>query len=75
MKVFHPCYDNVTGHFQGLYESIGYIFNRHMGSVHLTPISISKNTFEVYGGPFDPSKLDYDNPDKDKMTHADVKML
>ena len=46
-----------------------------MGSLHLTPISISKNTFEVYGGPFDPSKLDCDNPDKDKMTHTDVKML
>ena len=147
MKIFRPCYDNVTGHFQGLYESLGYIMvrgeadehflgygyskqnsemlhsfhkkcmpnsfsgtffnrhkiqhksgalqtnfsqiyyflpsitdrleeiNRHMGSVNLLPIDISEDTFEVDGIPFDPSKLDYDNPDKEKMTQTIVKML
>ena len=37
-----------------------------MGSVNLLPIDISEDTFEVDGIPFDPSKLDYDNPDKEK---------
>ena len=23
--MFCPCYDNITGHFQGLYETLGYI--------------------------------------------------
>ena len=49
--------------------------NRHMGSVNLLPIDIPEETFEVDGIPFDPSKLDYDNPDKEKMTQAVVKML
>ena len=46
-----------------------------MGSVNLLPIDIPEETFEVDGIPFDPSKLDYDNPDKEKMTQAVVKML
>ena len=46
-----------------------------MGSVHLLPIDIPEDTFEVDGVPFDPSKCDYDNPDKEKMTQAVVKML
>ena len=147
VKMFPPRYDNVTGHFQGLYEFLGYIMvrrdadehfldygyskqnskilrsfhkkrmpnsfsgtffnrhkiqhesgalqtnfsriyyflssitdhvkeiNRHMGSVNLLPIDISEETFEVDGMPFDPSKLDYDNPDKEKMTQTVVKML
>ena len=25
VMMFRPCYDNVTGHFQGLYESLVYI--------------------------------------------------
>ena len=49
--------------------------NRHMGSVNLLPIDISEETFEVDRMPFDPSKLDYDNPDKEKLTQAVVKML
>ena len=49
--------------------------NRHMGSVNLLPINIPEETFEIDGIPFDPSKLDYDNPDKEKMTQAVVKML
>ena len=34
-----------------------------------------KISFKVDGVPFDPSKVDYDNPDKEKMTQAVVKML
>ena len=39
-------------------------------------VDISKKTFEVEGGvQFDPSKLDYDNPDREKMREALLKML
>ena len=147
VKMFRPRYDTVTGHFHGLYETLGYIMvsgdedehfldygfskqnskilhsyhkkrmpnsfsgtffnrhriqvesgalntnflriyyflpsitdrveeiNRHMGSVNVLPIDISEEIFEVDGMPFDPSKVDYDNPDKEKMTQAVVKML
>ena len=59
--------------FSGLYlfllsitDRVGDI-NRHKGSVNLLPVDISEDTFEVKGGVrFDPSKLDYDNPDKKK---------
>lgn len=41
--------------------------NRYMGSVNLIPIDILEHTFEVEDWiSFDPSKLDYDNPYKDK---------
>ena len=145
--MFYPRYDNVAGHFQGLYKSLGYIMvggdvdehfldygyskqnskilhtfhkkcipnifsgtffnrhriqyesgalqtkfsqiyyflpsitdhveeiNRHMGSVNLLPIDIPEETFDVDGISFDPSKLDYDNPNKEKMTQTVVKML
>lgn len=37
---------------------------------------ISEDIFEVEGGiQFDPSKLDYENPDKGKMFDAVLKML
>lgn len=49
--------------------------NRHLGPVHLLPIDISEETFEIDGVPFDPSKLDSDNPDKEKMIKAIVKMF
>ena len=50
--------------------------NRHTGSVNLTSIDITEDNFEVEGGiPFDPSKLDYENPDKEKMRQAVLKML
>ena len=49
--------------------------NRHIGSVNLLPIDISEDTFEADGMPFDPSKLDHDNQDKEKITQALVKML
>lgn len=47
-----------------------------MGSVNLLPIDISEDIFEVKDGvAFDPSKLDYENTDKEKMSEAVVKML
>ena len=50
--------------------------NRHMGSVNLLPIDISEDSFEVEGSiQFDTSKLDYENPEKEKMSEAVVKML
>ena len=42
--------------------------NRYMGSVNLLSIDIPEQTFEVDGVAFDPSKLDYKNPGKEKMT-------
>lgn len=50
--------------------------NRHMGSVNLLPIDISEDSFEVENEvAFNPSKLDYENPDKEKLSEAIVKML
>ena len=50
--------------------------NWHRRSVNLLPVDISKETFEVEGGvQFDPSKLDYDNPDREEMREAVLKML
>ena len=47
-----------------------------MGSVNLLPIDIAKDNFEIEGNvSFDPSKLDYENPDKEKILEAVVKML
>ena len=55
-------------------DCVGEI-NKHMGWVILLPIDISGESFELDGILFNPSKLDYDNPDKEKMTQAVVKML
>ena len=50
--------------------------NRHMGSANLSSIDIAEGNFEVEGGiPFDPSKLDYENPDKEKTKQAVFKLL
>ena len=50
--------------------------NRHMWSVNLIPIDISEDSFEEEGGiAFDPSKLDYDNPDREKMRQDVMKVL
>ena len=47
-----------------------------MGSVNLTSIDITEDNFKVEGGiPSDPSKLDYENPDKEKMRQAVLKVL
>ena len=44
-----------------------------MESVKLMPIDISE---DVEGGvPFDPSKLDHDNPGKEKMRQSVLKVL
>ena len=50
--------------------------NRHRGSINLLPIDIPEKTFEVEDNvQFDPLKLDYDCPEKEKITKAVVKML
>ena len=50
--------------------------NRHMGSVNLLPVDISAGIFEVETEvKFDPFKLDYDNPDREKMGEAVFKMF
>ena len=50
--------------------------NRHMGSVNLSPTDIPENTFEIEDNvQFDSSKLDYECPEKEKITQAVVKML
>ena len=47
-----------------------------MGSVNLIPIDISEDSFEVEGGiVFDTSKLDYDNPDREKIKKTVLKVL
>ena len=46
------------------------------GFVNLLPVDISEESFEVEGRvKFDPSKLDYDNPDREKMREAVLKMF
>lgn len=47
-----------------------------MEFVNLIPIDILGHSFEVEGGvAFDPSKLDYGNPNKEKMRQAVLKVL
>ena len=41
--------------------------NRYINSVNLISIDIHPNEFEADGGTFDPSKLDFDNPDREKQ--------
>ena len=49
--------------------------NFHMGSVNLYPIDVPYNSSEVEDTvKFNQSKLDYEDPDKQKMTEA-VRML
>ena len=46
------------------------------GSVNLLSVDISKESFEVEGRvKFDPSKLDCDNPESEKMRDAFLKMF
>ena len=68
--------------FSGLYLFLPSItvgvedINRHMGSVNLLPVDTSEGTFEVERKViFDPSNLDYDNPDREKMREAVFKIL
>ena len=46
-----------------------------MGSVNLNPIDIPEDSFEVEGGKFDLSKLDFYNSEKEKMREAVLKVL
>ena len=47
-----------------------------MGSVNLIPVDISEDAFKVEGGiSLDPSKLDSDNPDREKIRKAVLKVL
>ena len=47
-----------------------------MGSAHLSPIDISEKTFEIEENvSFDPSKLNFECPEKEKIAKAVVKML
>ena len=47
-----------------------------MGSVNLSPIDIPEKTLETKENvSFDPSKLNFDSPEKEVMTRAVEKML
>ena len=47
-----------------------------MGSVNLSPIDIPEKTLETKENvSFDPSKLDFDSPEKEVMNRAVEKML
>ena len=46
-----------------------------MGSVNLNPIDIPEDSFEVEGGKFDISKLNFYNSEKEKMREAVLKVL
>ena len=47
-----------------------------MGPVNLIQIDISEDSFEVEGRiGFDPSKLDFENPERDKMRQAVLKVV
>ena len=75
-----------SGALQTTYSNVYYFLlsttdrgeeiNRHMGSVQLSPIDISEKTFEIEDNvQSDPSKLDYECPEKEKITRGVVKML
>ena len=50
--------------------------NRYMGSVNLSSIDITEDNFEVESGIlFNPSKLNYENPDKEKTRQAVLKVF
>ena len=68
-------YSNVYYFLPSTTDSIKEI-NTHMGYVHSSPIDICESTFEVEDGvKFDPSKLDYECPEKQKITKTVVKIL
>ena len=41
----------------------------------MVPTDINQNKFEAEGGNFDPSKLDYDNPDRNKTKESPLRVL
>ena len=75
-----------SGALQTTYSNVYYFLpsttdkveeiNKHMESINLLPIDIPEKTFEVEDNvQFDPSKLDYEYPEKEKITRAVVKIL
>ena len=67
-----------SGTLQTTYSNIHYFLpsttdrveeiNRHMGPINLLPIDIPEKTFEVEDNvQFDPSKLDFECPEKEKL--------
>ena len=61
-------------YFHILSDRIGEI-NRYMNSVNAVPIDYHESEFEVRGGSFDPSKLHFDNPDREKTREAVLRVL
>ena len=50
--------------------------NQYVGSVHLSPIDMLEKTFVVEENiSFDPLKLDFECPEKEKIAKAVLKML
>ena len=46
-KMFHPHYDNMTGHFQGFYESMGYIMVHGDADEHFLDYGYSKQNSKI----------------------------
>ena len=46
-----------------------------MNSVNLIPFDINKKEFEVDGGDFDPLRLEFDNPDRQKTRESILRVL
>ena len=75
-----------SGTFQTTFSNLYYFLpsttdrvediNRHRGFINLLSIDIPEKTFEVEDNvQFDPLKLDYNCPEKEKITKAVVKMF
>ena len=75
-----------SGALQTTYSNVYYFLpsttdkveeiNKHMRSINLLPIDIPEKTSEVEDNvQFDPSKLYYECPEKEKITRAVVKIL
>ena len=47
VRMFRPCYDKGTGHFQGLYESLGYIMVRGDVDEHFLDSGYSKQNSKI----------------------------
>ena len=45
--MFHPHYDNMTGHFQGFYESMGYIMVHGDADEHFLDYGYSKQNSKI----------------------------
>ena len=47
VRTYRPRYDTITGHFQGLYESLGYIMFRGDEDEHFLDYGFSKQTSKI----------------------------